>query len=82
MPTQVISFDCFMIDYVTGADPLFTFNYLRLVMFFILPVVVMIISFIFWFTKGICSRESLQEKVDKMISTIAIIWFLFYPTIV
>ena len=48
-----------MIDNMTGADPKFTFNYTRLVLFYILPVLVMILSFIFWFTKGICTRQTM-----------------------
>ncbi len=71
-----------MIDYITGPDPEFTFNYTRLVMFFILPVLVMIFSVIFWFARSICARQTMQEKIDKTVSTIAIVWFLFYPTIV
>ena len=52
LPTQVISFDCFMIDNITGPDPEISFNYLRLATFFALPVVVIILSFLFWLFKG------------------------------
>ena len=36
----------------------------------------------FWFLKGCCSGLTTEQRIDKTISTIAIIWFLFYPTIV
>ena len=71
-----------MIDYVTGPDPKARFNYLRLIMFTILPIIVMLLSYVFWLIKGCISKLSKQERDDKTISTIAIIWFLFYPTIV
>lgn len=83
LPTQVISFDCFMIDNMTGPNPDFSFNYYRLATFYALPIIVMILSFIFWLFKG-CMNSQLtgQQRVDYTISTIAIIWFIFYPTIV
>lgn len=71
-----------MIDYITGPDPDVRFNYLRLLTFYLLPIVAIIVSFIFWLIKGCCSKMTAQQRVDKTISTIAIIWFLFYPTIV
>jgi len=83
LPTQVISFDCLMIDYLTGPGPEFSFNYLRLVTFATLPVIVIIFSFFFWLVRGcLSSQMTRQQRVDNTISTIAIIWFIFYPTIV
>ena len=69
-----------MIDYLTGPDPDSRFNYIRLYFFYLLPLIVVILSFIFWFTKGCCKNP--KELLDKTVSSIAIIWFLFYPTIV
>jgi hypothetical protein len=71
-----------MIDYITGPDPNIRFNYIRLVVFFTLPVIVIILSYLFWLLKGCISRMNAQERVDKTISTIAIIWYIFYPSIV
>ena len=80
LPTQVISFDCLMIDYLTGPDPDSRFNYIRLYFFYALPLIVVILAFIFWFTKGCCRNP--KQLLDKTVSSISIIWFLFYPTIV
>ena len=83
LPTQVISFDCLMIDYVTGPSPDPSFNYLRLTTFHTLPVAVIVLSFVFWTVRKCVSRlMTWQEQLDKTVATIAIIWFLFYPTIV
>ena len=82
LPTQIISFDCMMIDYFTGPDPDSRFNYIRLYSFYALPLIIIPISFLFWFIKGCCSGLTTEQRNDKTISTIAIIWFLFYPTIV
>lgn len=72
-----------MIDNITGPDPDISFNYLRLATFFALPVVVIILSFLFWLFKGCWnSAMSRQQRFDNTIATIAIIWFVFYPTIV
>ena len=71
-----------MIDYLTGPDPSLSFNYLRLLTFYILPLAVIPLSLIFWGVKGCISKLSAQERWDRTVSTINIIWFLFYPTIV
>jgi len=71
-----------MIDYITGPEPSFSFNYLRLATFDLLPIAVIVLSFVFWLVKALCSRMSSQERKDRTIATVAIIWFLFYPTIV
>lgn len=71
-----------MIDYWTGPDPSLSFNYQRLLTFYVLPLAVIPLSLIFWGTKGCISRLSAQERWDKTVATINIIWFLFYPTIV
>lgn len=82
LPTEVISFDCLLIDFVTGPDPDLRFNYIRITFFYALPVLVILISYLFWLCKGKLSNLTQQQRVDKTISTIAIVWFLFYPTIV
>ena len=69
-----------MIDYLTGPDPDSRFNYIRLYFFYALPLVVVILSFMFWFCKGCCRKPKML--LDKTVSSISIIWFLFYPTIV
>ena len=72
-----------MIDNITGPDPNISFNYLRLATFFALPVVVIILSFLFWMCKGgFNSAMSRKQLFDNTVATIAIIWFVFYPTIV
>ena len=82
MPTQVLSFDCFLIDYITGPDPEQRFNYVRLFCFYLLPVLVIILSYLFWLIKGCTSKLTKQQRIDSTISTISIIWSIFYPTIV
>ena len=83
LPTQIISFDCLMIDYVTGENPEFRFNYMRLFTFSVLPIAVIIFSFIFWCFKACCcNRLSAKRRTDKTVATISIIWYVFYPTIV
>lgn len=76
-----------MIDYWIGPDPELRYNYLRLYLFSALPIGVIVLSFIFWWLKSClccCCNGSMtrQQRLDKSISTIAIIWFIFYPTIV
>ena len=71
-----------MIDFITGPDPDIRLNYVRLITFYVLPVVVILCSFLFWLIKGKINKLTAQERLDKTISTIAIVWFLFYPTIV
>ena len=56
LPTKIISFDCFLIDNVTGSDPTFRFNYLRLGAFVAMPFIVFIVSYLFWSIKGCCSK--------------------------
>ena len=81
LPTNVINFDCMMIDYITGPDPPSRFNYIRLYFFSALPLIVLILSFTFWMLKG-RRTTSLEYRLDRAISTTAIMWFIFYPTIV
>ena len=69
-----------MIDYFTGPDPDKRFNYMRLYFFYMLPILVIVLCFIFWFIRGCCTNP--KQLLDKTVSSIAIIWFLFYPTIV
>ena len=71
-----------MIDYLTGPNPDFSLNYLRLAMFTVLPIVVIFISFFFWGCRGCCGGMTRQKFLDNATATIAIIWFIFYPTIV
>ena len=83
LPAQVISFDCLMIDYITGPSPKFSFNYMRLTTFTALPFAAIVLSFIFWTLRRLNSADiTWQGQLDKTVATIAIIWFLFYPTIV
>ena len=56
MPTRIISFDCIMIDFITGPDPEQRFNYVRLILFYFLPLLVVIVCYIFWLIKGCISR--------------------------
>ena len=52
LPTQIINFDCIMIDYFTGPDTEYRLNYIRLYTFVSLPVVVIILSVLFWYIRG------------------------------
>ena len=82
LPTKIISFDCFMIDYVTGADPSLRLNYLKLGAFVAMPLLVFTVSYFFWLIKSCCSKYTSEQRMDRVISTTAIIWFLFYPVTV
>ena len=57
-------------------------NYIRLAMFTLSPIVVIIIANVFWFIRGICKNMDSIERRDKTVSTVSILWFLFYPSIV
>ena len=71
-----------MIDYVTGPDPEVRFNYVRFFFFILLPLLVILLSYLFWLIKGCISKLTKQQRTDSTISTISIIWSIFYPTIV
>ena len=71
-----------MLDYIYGSDSNVRLNYVRLVIFTLSPFVVVIISLVFWCCKGLIRKQSREEQMDKSMATIAIIWFLFYPTLV
>lgn len=47
-----------------------------------MPILVIFLSYGFWFIKGCCSKMTGQQRNDSAIATISIIWSLFYPTIV
>ena len=51
-------------------------------MFTLLPIMIFVLSYIFWFTYGCCRKMASREKQDKAFATAVIVLFLFYPTVV
>ena len=56
--------------------------YVRLISFALLPIFIIIISTVFWGIKGCIQNLDSLERRDKTYSSIVIVVFLFYPTIV
>ena len=82
LPERIISVDCLLIDTVFEfATPIRLF-YTRLISFNLIPFVIVIISVVFWAIKKAINKFSNKERKDKTYSTIIIMLFLFYPTIV
>ena len=71
-----------MMQLLFGDNPSIRLNYIRIVSFTLLPFMVVIISWAFWFMYGCCKQMGAQERNDKSVATISIVLFLFYPTIV
>ena len=82
LPTEIISFDCLMIEFLTSPNPALRFNYIRLYTFYSLTLLIILIAYLSWRGEAWTSELTVQQRVDKTVSPIAIIWFLFYPTIV
>ena len=56
--------------------------YVRLISFALLPIGIIIISTVFWAVKAFFQNLHAIERRDKTYTTIVIMLFLFYPTIV
>ena len=69
-------------SYITGPDPQIRLNYINVIQYFVLPILVVIFSWIVWSIYALFKKLSTIDKRDKIIATISILWFLFYPTIV
>ena len=82
LPERIISIDCLLIDAVFRGQPPLRLFYARIISFALLPFAIMIISVIFWQMKKCIHRSEEIERRDKTYSTIIIMLFLFYPTIV
>ena len=80
---MILSVDCILIDTffkLTDRPP--NFFYLRLILFALLPFGIMLVSTIFWRIKSCLTSLSAVERSDKDYSTVIIVMFLFYPTLV
>ena len=64
-----------------GGKPTLRLNYVRLIMFTLMPIIIFIVSFSFWIVYGRCKRIHEKERNDKATATAIIVLFLFYPTI-
>mmetsp|Transcript_45938 Transcript_45938/g.60884 ORF Transcript_45938/g.60884 Transcript_45938/m.60884 type:complete len:113 (+) Transcript_45938:671-1009(+) len=60
----------------------FRLNYIRLIMFTLMPLFIYFFSWLFWAVYGRCKRIHEKERSDKGTATAIIVLFLFYPTIV
>ena len=56
--------------------------YVRLISFALLPLGIILISTVFWAIKAFFQKLNPVERRDKTYTTIIIMLFLFYPTIV
>ncbi|CAG9326025.1 unnamed protein product [Blepharisma stoltei] len=74
---QAYSFDCFL-DTGQGMDQVY-FN--KLILMSLIPIVIGLISLLFWGTMAIYKRSAKTFKND-LISTIVILLFLFHPNLV
>ena len=69
-------------DFWPGGQPTLRLNYVRLIMFTAMPVLIYLFSMLFWAIYGRCKRIHAKERGDKATATAIIVLFLFYPTIV
>ena len=65
-----------------GNNPTHRLNYLRGVSVFVLPFVIVIASISFWTIYGCITKMKTEEKLDKNMATISVVFFVFYTTIV
>ena len=79
-PVRVFSITCLTNDF--RPDHSYRMNYIQIVTFALLPVLVYTISSIFWAIYGRCKRIQTLDRGDRAIATSTVIIFLFYPTIV
>ena len=82
---RVLSFDCLLLDlgFKGGKDSGgLRLNYVRLIMYNFLPVIIFCISYLFWYTYGSCKKMDKNSRRDRAFATTVIVLFLFYPTIV
>ena len=82
LPEKIISIDCLLIDTILSPKLRIRLFYVRLISFALLPITIVVISTIFWAIKKFISKFDDIERRDKTYSTIVIILFLIYPTIV
>ena len=80
----MLSVDCIIMDFFPDSEPVLRLNYVRLILFTIMPFIIYGISTLFWAIYGRCKRPRVpeQEREDKGTATAIIVLFLFYPTIV
>ena len=80
---MILSVDCILLDtFFKLTDDPPNFFYIRLILFALLPFGIMLVSTLFWIVKGWLTSLSKVERNDKDYSTVIIMMFLFYPTIV
>lgn len=81
-PTAILSVDCILMNLFPGGKPSLRLNYVRLIMFTCMPLIIQVVSFSFWACYGRCKRINAVERNDKATATSIIVLFLFYPSIV
>ena len=64
------------------SEPPLRLNYVRLILFALMPFMIQFFSWLFWVLYGKCKRIHETERRDKGTATAIIVLFLFYPTIV
>ena len=69
-------------DLVFGAEPSFRLNYVKIIMYSVLPFLIYLISLIYWKIHGLIANMNHEDVGDRVNATTIIVAFLFYPTIV
>ena len=81
-PSRILSVDCIMMDLFPGSEPSLRLNYVRLILFTLMPLLIVGFSSCFWGCWGRIKRIHPKTRSDKSTATTIIVLFLFYPTIV
>ena len=81
-PARMLSLDCLIMDIFVGGKPNLRLNYIRLIIFTLMPIIIAIGSYFFWIVYARCKHIHEKERNDRAIATAIIVLFLFYPTIV
>jgi hypothetical protein len=78
-PDQIFSFDCY-ID-TKKHDPSVDSYYYKLILLSLVPIVIMLSSFIFWLMVSLL-RESYNSLKRELLTTVIVLFLLVYPNIV
>ena len=82
IPIRMLSVDCLMMDIFPNEESSLRLNYVRLILFTLMPFIIAIISSLFWCCWGRLKHTHPKIRGDKSTATTIIVLFLFYPSIV
>ena len=69
-------------DLVFGQSPKFRLNYVKIIMYALLPVIILGVAASYWWLHGLITRMKAIDVIDRINASTIIVTFLFYPTIV